>query len=357
MENNFYKFLFAYNNVFCQNYDSSFYLNEDNTFPIHEKDFKGISDNLRLLNMKRLREEEFIFESKIEYNNIEKRYYDAFNPEKSDVSEISYNEENNIILHNEYNDIHEPQKINSMETNISKDEFEENNEYNFIEIIQHNKNNNENTSKGKKFFNVKTLINRGRKRINLEGEKNNQKKHKKTDLDNILTKVQVHFITFIVNITNEIKSRVIKQDQFNQFNFLDIDYNLKKKINFKTFENLKTYKVKDILLSNKDDYNKMILKLVYNSSEDLKELFNMNYLSLFEIYYNDCKPLKRIILKGKEFILSDELKCFYNLVEKNNYNDDEKNLFIESTKNAYFCNTNKNCKNSFYVKKGCLLNN
>ena len=336
MENNFYKFLFAYNNVFCQNYDSSFYLNKDNTFPIHEKDFQGISDNLRLLNMKRLREEEFIFESKIEYNNIEKRYYDVFNPEKSDISEISYNEENNIILHNEYNDIHEPQKINSMETNISKDEFEENNEYNFtiddsikeflkeIEIIQHNKNNNE-------------------------------------------KKVQVHFITFIVNITNEIKSRVIKQDQFNQFNFLDIDYNLKKKINFKTFENLKTYKVKDILqlpaskkyksLSNKDDYNKMILKLVYNSSEDLKELFNMNYLSLFEIYYNDCKPLKRIILKGKEFILSDELKCFYNLVEKNNYNDDEKNLFIESTKNAYFCNTNKNCKNSFYVKKGCLLNN
>lgn len=320
--------------------------------------------------MKILREQEFIFESKIEYNNIEKRYYDAFNPEKSDVSEISYNEENNIILNNEYNDIHEPQKINSMETNISKDEFEENNEYNFTiddsikGIILESK---INIVKSKKFFNVKTLINRGRKRINLKGEKNNQKKHKKTDLDNILTKVQVHFITFIVNITNEIKSRVIKQDQFNQFNFLDIDYNLKKKINFKTFENLKTYKVKDILqlpaskkyksLSNKDDYNKMILKLVYNSSEDLKELFNMNYLSLFEIYYNDCKPLKRIILKGKEFILSDELKCFYNLVEKNNYNDDEKNLFIESTKNAYFCNTNKNCKNSFYVKKGSLLNN
>ena len=82
----------------------------------------------------------------------------------------------------------------------------------------------------------------------------------------------------------------------------------------------------------------------------------MNYLSLFEIYYNDCKPLKRIILKEKEFKLSDGLKCFYHLVEKNNYNDDEKNLFIESIKNAYFCNTNKNMKNSFYVEKGCLFN-
>jgi len=80
--------LVYFSSIITENYDSSFYLNEDNTFPIHEKDFKGISDNLRLLNMKRLREEEFIFESKIEYNNIEKKYYDVFNPEKSDVSEI-----------------------------------------------------------------------------------------------------------------------------------------------------------------------------------------------------------------------------------------------------------------------------
>ena len=90
----------------------------------------------------------------------------------------------------------------------------------------------------------------------------------------------MHFITFILNITNEIKSRVIKQGQFK---ILDIDYNLKKKINFKTFENLKKYRIKDILqlpaskkyksLKNKDDYNKNILKLVYNSSEYQKELY------------------------------------------------------------------------------------
>ena len=147
--------------------------------------------------------------------------------------------------------------MNSIETIISRDEFEENNEYNFTiddtikgillenEIIKNNdKNSDENILKSKKLFNVKTLINRGRKRINLKGEKNNQKKHQKTDLDNILTKVQVHFITFIVNITNEIKSRVIKQGQFK---ILDIDYNIKKKINFKTFENLKKYRIKDIL--------------------------------------------------------------------------------------------------------------
>ena len=131
-----------------------------------------------------------IFESKIGYNNIDKSFYNAFNHEKSTISEISYNEWNNIILNNEYSGIYDSQLINSIETIISKDEFEENNEYNFTiddtikgillenEIIKNNdKNSDENILKSKKFFNVKTLINRGRKRINLKGEKNNQKKH------------------------------------------------------------------------------------------------------------------------------------------------------------------------------------
>ena len=53
--------------------------------------------------------------------------------------------------------------------------------------------------------------------------------------------------------------------------------------NFKTFENLQKYRIKDILqlpaskkyksLKNKNDYNKNILKLVYNSSEYQKELY------------------------------------------------------------------------------------
>ena len=131
-----------------------------------------------------------IFESKIGYNNIDKSFYNAFNHEKSTISKISYNEWNNIILNNEYSGIYDSQLINSIETIISRDEFEENNEYNFTiddtikgillenEIIKNNdKNSDENILKSKKFFNVKTLINRGRKRINLKGEKNNQKKH------------------------------------------------------------------------------------------------------------------------------------------------------------------------------------
>ena len=119
----------------------------------------------------------YIFESKIGYNNIDKSFYNAFNHEKSTISKISYNEWNNIILNNEYSGIYDSQLINSIETIISRDEFEENNEYNFTiddtvegillenEIIKNNdKNSDENILKSKKFFNVKTLINRGRKR-------------------------------------------------------------------------------------------------------------------------------------------------------------------------------------------------
>ena len=44
----------------------------------------------------------------------------------------------------------------------------------------------------------------------------------------------------------------------------------------------------------------------------------MNYLSLFKLYFNDLEPLKKINLKGKDFILSNKTKSFYYLVKKNN---------------------------------------
>ena len=60
----------------------------------------------------------------------------------------------------------------------------------------------------------------------------------------------------------------------------------------------------------------MLLNIVNNTSEYLTELLNMNYLSLFKLYFNDCEPLKKMNLKGKDFILSNKTKSFYYLVKK-----------------------------------------
>ena len=93
--------------------------------------------------------------------------------------------------------------------------------------------------------------------------------------------------------------------------------------------------------------------MMKNTSEYLNEFFNMDYISLFKSYFNDCEPLKTINIKGKEFDLSNNTKSFYYLVKKNNFNEFEKNLFIESTKTAYFCDINNMTqKKPFVVKKG-----
>ena len=98
--------------------------------------------------------------------------------------------------------------------------------------------------------------------------------------------------------------------------------------------------------------------MVNNSSEYLNELFDMNYLSLFKLYFNNCEPLKKINLKGIDFDLSDKAKSFYYLVKKNNFNVSEKKSFIESTKNAYFRGDTNDMtqKKSFLVKKGIYKN-
>ena len=104
----------------------------------------------------------------------------------------------------------------------------------------------------------------------------------------------------------------------------------------------------------KEEHNKKIFHMMKkNTSECLNEFFNMNYISLFKSYFNDCEPLKTINIKGKEFDLSNNTKSFYYLVKKNNFNEIERNLFIKSTKTAYFCDINNMThKKIFFSEEG-----
>ena len=72
--------------------------------------------------------------------------------------------------------------------------------------------------------------------MNIKGDKNKLKKHRKTDLDNILTKVQVNFIKFIINITNDIQTKVNGLNQ----KFLDIEYDIKRRLISKILKILKS---------------------------------------------------------------------------------------------------------------------
>ena len=48
----------------------------------------------------------------------------------------------------------------------------------------------------------------------------------------------------------------------------------------------------------------------------LDKLFEMNYLELFKYYYNNGKPLNKIVFENKGIILSSKTKSFYYLLEK-----------------------------------------
>jgi hypothetical protein len=197
--------------------------------------------------------------------------------------------------------------------------------------------------KNKIYFEIK---HRGRKGIKLL----NNKTHRKSDFDNILAKIQVHFINFIINLSNDVL-KIIKGNNFRK-TFKNINYDFKKKINIDYIKKLQSYSIKDILINDisskyttlPKNFNEKLINEVCNSSNWLEEFFNMKYISLFKYYYNNEKTIN-----GKEIIFSSKTKSFKDLLEKKK-NEDIKDLIVDAVKSAYF-NGYNSLNKTFYCKK------
>ena len=126
---------------------------------------------------------------------------------------------------------------------------------------------------------------RGRKKSNnrsirIHGEK---------DFDNLLRKIQVHYLTFIINFAND----ALKTASFHfPLYFLQLNSSIKETVNFNHISKLKNSSIRDLLILDISDkykrYNKRqnreLFYKVENKSEWLKDLFNINYLELFKYY-------------------------------------------------------------------------
>ena len=186
-----------------------------------------------------------------------------------------------------------------------------------------------------KLFKTNKIKNRGRKCDKL----NNGQKHDKYSWDNIITKIQAHYISFLINLANDIIKTEFEEKEYNKtLCFKNIEYKSKIYKNYKKFQKLKEKCIKDILIkptskknkSIKDNYNEEIHNNLINLSEILDEFFNMDYLSLAHDYYNNCKELKSIIIKNKKIELSGKTKSFSELInKKQNNNCKIKNLMNE----------------------------
>ena len=234
--NNSLESLSLLNSNFREYQNSSSYSMDFNNISLDELDFKTISENIRLLKLKRFREKKFQKRTIIDSYIIENGLFDIT------ILELIDNRENNISMDNDMDDVYFIQTVNTPEKNglPGQNKFNNINKVTvnaFYNEIEESENSDELNRTSRKYFTVKILNERGRKRINLKDGKSKQKKHRKTDLDNILTKVQVNFIKFIVNLANDILKKVSEQNK----KFLDIEYDIKKKITFKNFENLKTF--------------------------------------------------------------------------------------------------------------------
>lgn len=159
-------------------------------------------------------------------------------------------------------------------------------------------------------FIINKKQNRGRK-INKKNYK--RKIHTNNYIDNILCKLQIHFINFLVDFSNDAIKTIFSSDKYNKnytksLRFKKIEHSIKKDIKSNSLKDMMKKPISYVLqkkisnkyrkLSRTPDYNEKIYNIVIKSSEWLKNLFDMNYLELFEKYYNQCRVFDSIYFEG-----------------------------------------------------------
>ena len=184
---------------------------------------------------------------------------------------------------------------------------------------------------------------------------NSKRKHNSTSFDNLQSKIQVHFFSFIIDISNDALDSYFGKD--NAFNFKDIIYAKKKLINFESCSSIKDILDNEISPKYKNfpkDSNKKTLKNLNDLNISwIKEFLNMNYMKLFEIYYNKEKQLKEVFFKGRTIILSENTQVFYDLLIKN---ETIRSELKDACQRIYFNGYNKKIGKDFFVVKKEILN-
>lgn len=214
--------------------------------------------------------------------------------------------------------------------------------------------NNEKTNKKNKFkkiFNLKTYD----KNKNLISKKRGRRStkiishvHSALDDDNILRKIQVHFLSFLVSFTNDyLKAIFEKQGKKDVLQFKNFDYKLKKTINHESIEKMKSLKIGNILQMAASPKNKTcdkdINRIIYDKlCEKYPELdqtyFNKLFKEFFIEYYYNKQTEGKFTINGISFNLSNKTHGFNILLQKNVENKDK---FRKIASYFYICKIRK----------------
>ena len=247
------------------------------------------------------------------YNSFEQQ--DFVNPFNINLAEINNEYDNEYDENSEYN------LSSDFDRSFNPNNFFGHNDcFNFISnnhntLINSRIETNENTNLRNNIISSRVFSGRKRKKEN----ENSKKIHNKYSEDNILRKINVHFLNFIILFLNEIlpKFNIIdKKDKF-----VDINGQYKKIINKKTFNTIKNETIAQFLSkeNNKKHNNKYInrdlLNKIQNSNNEiLKRTINKCYIYIFqEVYY---KNEKKINYEGLELNLPKTIGDFLEKAKK-----------------------------------------
>ena len=146
------------------------------------------------------------------------------------------------------------------------------------------------------------------------------KKKRKFEKDNVLVKIQVHYMTFIIKFINNILEE-LNYDK--KLRFIDIDHSFKKNIHSRNFQSLKYKKLYEILINKisskhktyNKDYNKILYEKIKYEDEFVNNILNENYLNFFKNIYYKSERVINLGKYGRDVIvnLSDDIKMYKDI--------------------------------------------
>ncbi len=174
-------------------------------------------------------------------------------------------------------------------------------------------------------INTKLICSTNTSSINKKMQKKSRKTHKADDEDNILRKLQVHYISFITFFVNEIIKALLYPNK-NPPKFQIIDYETKKKVSSKYVKNLKNKTIGDIIQLKvspkmktiKADANINTYNEIKEKCPEIQEILQKKYIDVFKEYYFKENPeTQSIQIKDKNITLSkSKSKNYINLIQK-----------------------------------------
>ena len=147
-----------------------------------------------------------------------------------------------------------------------------------------------------------------------------RKRHTKDTSDNILRKIQVHFLSFVVSFMNVLLTVLLKKSIYSDI-FVDIDYNIKKVISKKTFSSFKKMDIGEILrhkaspkFRTKNEENNSIIYEKVKENKNVNYFLSKNFMKLFKDVY--LKNKRSINENGIIFDLPEKVETFDDFLNK-----------------------------------------